>query len=344
MIPLPTIPTQYNQTPVLSPQEIADKQATIRQLAADNDTVILAHNYQRPEVQDVADFVGDSLQLSRQATTVSQQQILFCGVHFMAESASILSPQKTVLLPDAKAGCSLADSITVQQLQEWQAKYDNPITIMYVNTTAAVKSITDFCCTSSNAVDVVQHVMQQYPGQPILFGPDMWLGAFVQQTLNKQLGEAAPKLHIWDGECHVHAGIRPSDVQATLDMYPQADMLLHPECSCANTMMEFVVAGDLPADRVKVLSTGAMLQAVKDDPQGEFIVGTENGMMYPLQQAAPDIRLHTANRQAWCKYMKMINLENMLAALQHPDGYVVQVPQEIAQRAIVPIERMISLG
>ena len=179
-------------------------QAEVRALAEERNAVILAHNYQVPEVQDVAHFVGDSLGLSRKAADTDADVIAFCGVHFMAETASILSPGKTVLLPDLDAGCSLADSITAPQLRAWKEKHPGAIVVMYVNTTAEVKAETDYCCTSANAVDVVRHIYAEHGDDTeILFGPDMWLGAYVERTIGR-------RMHVWDGECHVHAGIRPA--------------------------------------------------------------------------------------------------------------------------------------
>src|SRR5208282_24166 len=216
--------------------------------------VILAHNYQVPEVQDVADYVGDSLGLSRQASAAAEQTIVFCGVHFMAETASILCPEKKVLIPDLDAGCSLAASIDAEQLAAWRAEHPGGVVVMYVNTTAEVKALTDYCCTSANAVEVVRHIYDTHgPGTEILFGPDMWLGAYVEKELGK-------RMHVWDGECHVHAGIRPSDIEATRAAHPGADFLIHPECGCSTSVMEYVAAGDVSAEGVHMLSTGGMLK------------------------------------------------------------------------------------
>src|ERR1700710_3115309 len=203
-------------------ENVPSLQAEVRALAKERDAVILAHNYQVPEVQDVADYVGDSLGLSQQAAKAEGQVIAFCGVHFMAETASILCPDKTVLLPDPDAGCSLADSITADQLRAWKAEHPGAIVVMYVNTSAAVKAETDYCVTSSNAVQVVEHIYATHgEDTEILFGPDMFLGAYVE----KQTGR---KMHVWDGECHVHAGIRPSDIADLRASHPGADFLIHP--------------------------------------------------------------------------------------------------------------------
>src|SRR5207237_773542 len=218
-------------------------------LARERGAVILAHNYELPEIQSVADYVGDSLGLSQQAAASHADVIAFCGVHFMAETASILSPEKTVLLPDLGAGCSLADSITADQLRAWKAKFPGAVVVMYVNTSAEVKAETDYCCTSGNAVDVVQHIYREHgEDTEIMFGPDMWLGAYVEQRTGR-------RMHVWSGECHVHAGIRPADIEATRAAHPGADFLIHPECGCSTSVMEYVASGDVDSEGVHMLST-----------------------------------------------------------------------------------------
>lgn len=329
----------------------------VRALAAEHDAVILAHNYQVPEVQQVADFVGDSLGLSQMAAASDASVIAFCGVHFMAETASILCPDKTVLLPDLGAGCSLADSITADQLREWKAEHPRAIVVMYVNTSAAVKAETDYCVTSSNAVAVVEHIYREHgPDTEILFGPDMWLGAYVEKMTGKPM-------HVWDGECHVHAGIRPIDITKMRAEHPDADFLIHPECGCSTAVMEYVASGDVSSEGVHMLSTGGMLKYAKEAEgrarrdstvngatQGNgnghhktAIVATETGMLFPLQQAAPDVNFIPANSKATCRYMKMITLPKLRDTLR--DGKpVVQVDPEIARRALLPIERMVAIG
>jgi len=340
---LPTI--QPTMAPALEPDEIRALSEEVRALAAARNAVILAHNYQLPEVQDVADYLGDSLGLSREAAATDADAIAFCGVHFMAETASVLSPEKTVLIPDLDAGCSLADSIDAAQLRAWKAEHPGALVVMYVNTSAEVKAETDYCCTSSNAVKVVERIWAEHgPDTEILFGPDMWLGAFVERATGIDRDpERRARFHIWDGECHVHAGIRPSDIAETRAEHPEAEFLIHPECGCATQAMEYVAAGDIEAEGVHMLSTSGMLRHVEEHPDGSFVVATENGMLYPLRQAAPRANLIEANRMAFCKYMKMITLPKLRDSLLEM-RFEVSVPAPIAERARVPIERMVAIG
>jgi len=334
------LPTINEPVPMLdlSPQEVEEMSREVRELARERDAVILAHNYQVPEVQDVADYTGDSLGLSRRAAASGASTIAFCGVHFMAETASILSPEKTVLIPDLDAGCSLADSITANELRNWKARHSpGAVVVMYVNTSAEVKAETDYCCTSSNAVKVVEHILREHgPETEILFGPDMWLGSYVER-------ETGHGMHVWPGECHVHAGIRPDDIRAQRAAHPDAEFLVHPECGCVTQVMEFVAAGEVEAEGVHMLSTGQMLDFIQQRPDGEYIVATENGMLHPLHQAAPEASLIEANRMAYCKYMKMITLPKLRDALRETK-FEVSVPAEVAERARVPIERMVAIG
>ena len=337
---LPMAPTQVPAA-ALTADQVAEMQAQVRALAAERGAVILAHNYQLPEIQDVADYVGDSLGLSRKAARAEAETIVFCGVHFMAETASILCPEKTVLIPDLDAGCSLAASIDAEQLAEWRGRYPRGVVVMYVNTTAEVKALSDYCCTSANAVDVVRHIYETHgPDTEILFGPDMWLGAYVE----KQVGR---RMHVWDGECHVHAGIRPSDIEATRAQHPGAEFLIHPECGCSTSVMEYLAAGDLDDEGVHILSTGGMLahaQAVeRAGGVAEAIVATEVGMLYPLQMAAPAVQFIPANAEASCHFMKMITLPKLRDSLAQM-RFEVRVPGELADRARVPIDRMVALG
>jgi quinolinate synthase len=323
--------------PVLTAREIGELQDEVRRLAGARDAVILAHNYQRPEVQDVADFVGDSLGLSQQAAAAPEGTIVFCGVHFMAETAAILCPEKTVLIPDPDAGCSLSDSIDADQLAAWKAEHPGGVVVMYVNTSAAVKALTDYCCTSSNAVAVVRHIYETHgPDTEILFGPDMFLGAYVERMLGRGM-------HVWDGECHVHAGIRPSDIATTRAAHPDADFLIHPECGCSTSVMEYVAAGDVAPEGVHMLSTGGMLNyAERAEPGSSAIVATEIGMLHPLRLAAPGTDFIAANEAASCRYMKMITLPKLRDALR--DGvFPVTVPAATAAAARIAIERMVAI-
>ncbi|HEY8304051.1 MAG TPA: quinolinate synthase NadA [Solirubrobacteraceae bacterium] len=341
---LPMIPTQ-GPLPVLSSVEVGELHEEVRALAAERKATILAHNYQVPEVQDVADYVGDSLGLSRKAAAAEGETIVFCGVHFMAETASILCPEKTVLIPDLDAGCSLAASIDAEQLAEWRASYPDGVVVMYVNTTAEVKALTDYCCTSANAVDVVRHIYEtRGDDTEILFGPDMWLGAYVEKELGKPM-------HVWDGECHVHAGIRPVDIDAMRAAHPDADFLIHPECGCTTSIMEYVAAGDVSSEGVHMLSTGGMLRYASDAERAtartgrlrEAVVATETGMLYPLRMAAPDVNFIAANPEASCVYMKMITLEKLRDALRDMK-FEVRVPVDVARLARIPIDRMVAIG
>jgi quinolinate synthase len=322
-------------------ENIPALQQQVRELAAQRGAVILAHNYQLPEIQDVADYVGDSLGLSQQAAAAEADTIVFCGVHFMAETASVLCPDKRVVIPDPDAGCSLADAITAAQLRDWKAAHRQAIVVMYVNTTAEVKAETDYCCTSANAVQVVQHIYREHgEDTEILFGPDMFLGAYVERTIGR-------RMHVWDGECHVHAGIKPADIEAVRAAHPDADFLIHPECGCSTSVMEYVAAGDVAAEGVKMLSTGGMLGYARELNRSgggrTAIVATETGMLHPLRAAAPDVDFLAANEAASCRYMKMITLPKLRDALLR-GGPEVKVPEAIAARARIPIERMVAIS
>jgi quinolinate synthase len=299
----------------------------VRELARECDAVILAHNYQLPEVQDVADFVGDSLGLSRQAAATDAAVIAFCGVHFMAETAAILSPEKTVLIPDRDAGCSLAESITADQLRAW--KTDNPgaVVVSYVNTSAEVKAESDYCCTSGNAQAVIEAIPAD---RQILFLPDMFLGLWLERVTGR-------KLTIWMGECHVHAGIRPEDVELTVSRAPDAEVLVHPECGCASQYMAF---GN---ERTQILSTEAMVDFARRSPKERFVVATEVGILHRLHKEAPGKAFEPASERAICRYMKMITLPKLRDSLRDLRD-VVTVPDETAARARLALERMVALG
>ena len=336
---LPMVQPAEIKLPLAGEENVVELSRQVRELAAERNAVILAHNYQVPEVQQVADYVGDSLGLSQKAAAAGADTIAFCGVHFMAETASILSPDKTVLLPDKDAGCSLADSITADQLRRWKAENPGAIVVMYVNTTAEVKAETDYCVTSSNAVAVVEHILREHgPDTDILFGPDMFLGAYVEKVVGR-------KLKVWVGECHVHAGIRPADIAAVRAENPGADFMIHPECGCSTSVMEYVASGDVDVENTHMLSTGGMIEHAKRSPADTFIVATETGMLHPLEEANPGKTFVPANRAAVCQYMKMITLTKLRDALSsEDDSYVVKVDPAIAERARIPIERMVAVN
>jgi quinolinate synthase len=336
MKPLPTLQPNTGG-PLLEIADIGAMQSEVRALAAERNAVILAHNYQLPEVQDVAHVVGDSLGLSRQAADTDADVIVFCGVHFMAETASILSPDKTVLIPDLEAGCSLSDSIDADQLRAWKAEHPGAMVVMYVNTSAEVKAETDYCCTSSNAVKVVEHIFATHGDDTkVLFGPDMWLGAYVAR-------ETGRELEVWDGECHVHAGIRPADINTLRASEPQADFLIHPECGCTTQVMEYVASGDVSARDTHFLSTEGMMRHARESDHDTMIVATETGILHRMEQESPDKTFIPANRAAVCNYMKMITLPKLRDSLREMK-HRVSVPAAVAARARVPIERMVNIG
>ena len=308
--------------------------AEVRRLAKARDAVILAHNYQVAEIQDIADHVGDSLALSRVAAEVNASVIVFCGVHFMAETAKILSPTKTVLIPDQRAGCSLADSITAEELQAWRDEHPGAVVVSYVNTTAAVKALTDICCTSSNAVEVVNSIPAD---RAVLFCPDQFLGAHVRRMTGRT------NLHIWAGECHVHAGINGDELAAQARSHPDAELYVHPECGCATSALYLAGEGAFPEDRVKILSTGGMLDAARTSHAKQVLVATEVGMLHQLRRAAPDIDFQAVNDRASCKFMKMITPAALLRCLVE-GADEVDVDPEIARLARASVQRMIAIG
>ena len=306
----------------------------ILRLKKEKDVLILAHNYQLPEVQDVADFVGDSLGLARQAAKTSQKTVLFCGVHFMAETAAITCPDKKILIPDLAAGCSLSDTITADELRKWKSEHPNAITVGYVNTTAAVKAELDYCCTSSNAVNVVKSIPEN---KEILFLPDMFLGSYVAKVTNRK------NMFIWAGECHVHAGIRSQDVQEKLNQYSGAEFLVHPECSCTSSLMYDVVSGDYGNRQVQILSTEGMMNHARNSEAKKFVVATETGILYRMRQQNPQKEFIPVSENAVCQYMKMITLDKVYASLKE-NKYEVKVPKKIAQKAQLAIERMLAIS
>jgi quinolinate synthase len=314
--------------------DVSELQAQIKDLARVRNAVVLAHNYERPEVQDVADFVGDSLGLSREAAKTSADVIVFCGVHFMAETAAILSPNKTVLLPDLAAGCSLASTINADDLRKWKAEHPGAVVVAYVNTTAEVKAESDYCCTSGNAVEVVNSIS---PDQEILFLPDMFLGAHVRRLTGRT------NIHVWMGECHVHAGIDPENIRLQRSMHPEAEFLIHPECGCSTSVLEAISAGDVDPEGVQILSTEGMIKRPAISDANDFIVATEVGILHRLRRENPGKRFFAANERASCAYMKVTTLPKVLRSLEL-NQYPITVPTETASRARRAIERMVAIG
>jgi quinolinate synthase len=313
---------------------IAELQGEIKTLARERNAVILAHNYERPEVQDVADFVGDSLGLSREAAKTKADVIVFCGVHFMAETAAVLSPQKTVLLPDLAAGCSLASMIDAEQLRAWKAEYPGAVVVSYVNTTAEVKAESDYCCTSGNAVEIVNAIPAD---KEILFCPDMFLGQHVKRMSGRK------NIHIWMGECHVHAGIDPEDIRLKRGQHPGAEFLIHPECGCSTSVLEAMSAGEIDPSGVQILSTEGMIKRPALSPGDEFIVATEVGILHRLRRENPSKRFFAANDRAVCAYMKVTTLPKVRRSLLDMT-HRITVPLAVADRARRAIERMIAIG
>jgi quinolinate synthase len=309
-------------------------QDEVRALARARNAVLLAHNYQLPEIQEVADHVGDSLALSRIAAGTDAGEIVFCGVHFMAETAKLLSPTKTVLIPTAAAGCSLADTIDAAALRAWKAEHPGAAVVAYVNTSAAVKAEADICCTSSNAIDVVNSIPAE---QPVLFLPDQFLGAHVQRVTGRA------NLHIWMGECHVHAGISPTDVRSQVAAHPDAELLIHPECGCATSALWLTGTGDLPAERTHILSTGGMADIAPTLRSGTALVATEIGMLHQLRRLNTSVDFVPMNAQASCRFMKMITPALLLRALREGRD-VVDVPADVAAAARRSVERMVAIG
>ena len=306
----------------------------VRQLAAQRGAVILAHNYQRPEIQEVADHVGDSLALARLAATSPAREIVLCGVYFMAETAKILAPDRTVLIPDAGAGCSLADSITADQLRAWKAEHPGAAVVAYVNTSADVKAEADVCCTSANAAEVVSAIPES---REVLFLPDQFLGAHVKRVTGRA------NLRIWAGECHVHAGISPQALRDMAAARPEAELYIHPECGCGTSALWQTGTGDLPAGRTRVLSTGGMLDAARTTRATAVLVATETGMLHQLRKANPTVAWEPVNPHATCHYMKMITAQKLEECLRS-GRTEVQVDPDVAARARRAVEGMISVG
>lgn len=314
--------------------DIRRKQQRIRALCAERNAILLAHHYQRPEVQETADAVADSLKLSQTAARTDADVIVFCGVHFMAETAAILCPEKTVLLPDLRAGCSLAASITVEELRKWKAKLPDAVVVAYINTSAAVKAESDYCCTSANAAKVVRAIPAD---RPILFLPDK----FLAEVVARQTGRS--NIIAYPGYCHVHKTIRPEQVVEILEEHPDIELLLHPECGCVSSCMAKALDGSLPQDRTFFLSTEGMLRHIGESSAKEFAVGTELGILHRLRKDFPQKAFHPVNPNAVCAFMKTITLDNVLRSLETMSPQV-RVPEEIARKARRAIDRMLELA
>lgn len=332
-VSLPVVP------PPVVEEELTTEERTalideINELRQKHNAVVLAHSYQIPDIQDLADFVGDSLGLSRQAAETEADMIVFCGVHFMAETAAILSPEKTVLLPDMNAGCSLASSITADQLREWKAQHPDAVVVSYVNTSAEVKAESDYCCTSSNAVQIVESIPED---TEILFLPDLFLGEWVKRETGRQ------NIQLWLGECHVHAGIVAEDVERARTNWPDAELLIHPECACGSRCMLDLQSGRLDASRTKVLSTEGMVRHAMNSDSREFVVATETGVLHRLNTLAPGKEFRAVRDSAVCGFMKLNNLTKVRDSLKYIQHHVT-VPQPIADRARIAIDRMVSIG
>jgi quinolinate synthase len=305
----------------------------IKVLKREQNAVILAHNYQLPEVQDIADFIGDSLALSRQAAKTDAEVILFCGVHFMAETASILCPDKKVLIPDTNAGCSLASSINAAELSDWKSEHPNAVVVSYVNTSAEVKALSDYCCTSANAVQVVSSIPND---KEILFLPDFFLGSYVAQITGRK------NMHIWPGECHVHAGIQTEHINKMLLEYKEAEFLIHPECSCTSSTLYHISTGDIHRN-AHILSTDGMMRHVSSSKAEQFVIATETGIMHRMRLQNPNKTFVAVKEDAVCKYMKMITLPKIMNSLVNKI-YEVKVPENIAEKARNAIQRMLQFS
>lgn len=329
---------RYTLPPIEEPgetaEEVREKQARIRRLCREKNAVILAHHYQRPEVQEAADFVADSLRLSQQAAKTGADVIVFCGVHFMAETAAILCPDRVILLPDLRAGCSLAASITAAELRVWKARFPQAVVVAYINTSAGVKAESDYCCTSANAAKVVQAIPAD---RPILFLPDKFLATVVARQTGRSNIVAYP------GYCHVHRAIQPEDVTSLLEEHPDIELLLHPECGCVSSCMARAADGSLPADRTFFLSTEGMFRHIGESSAKEFAIGTEMGMLHRLRKEHPDRTFYPVNPNAVCAFMKTITLDKVLHSLETLTPQM-RVPQEIARKARGAIDRMLELA
>jgi quinolinate synthase len=304
----------------------------INVLRTRRNAVILAHNYEYGEIQDLADYVGDSLGMAQFAARSDAPVLVVCGVHFMAETAAILSPEKTVLIPDPEAGCSLAASITAEQLRAWKAEHPGAVVVSYVNTTAEVKAESDYCCTSGNAERVIRAIPED---KEILFLPDMFLGSYLQRVTGR-------RMQIWAGECHVHAAIRPAMVERQRAAAPDAEFLIHPECGCVSSTMHYLASGRLDPRGTHILSTEGMIRHAASSNASRFVVATEIGVLHRMRKANPEKQFLPIDESISCKYMKMITLEKVRDSLRDLT-HVVTVAPDLAVRARTAIERMIAL-
>lgn len=309
-----------------------DIEESIIRLKKENKAVILAHNYQLPEVQEIADFVGDSLALSQTASKTTANTIIFCGVHFMAETAAIICPEKRVLIPDLEAGCSLASSINAAELNAWITEHPNAVVVSYVNTSAEVKSLSDYCCTSSNAVRVVNSIPAD---KEILFLPDMFLGSYVAEITRRK------NMFVWPGECHVHAGISAQDINKMLETYDSAELLVHPECSCTSSTLYDISSRQL-LKKAHILSTEGMMKHAKTSDAKQFLVATETGILHRMKKENESKEFIPIKEDASCKYMKKITLEKVYNSICN-NVYEVKVPTPIADKARLAIQRMMDL-
>jgi quinolinate synthase len=309
-----------------------DYRKQVLALKRDKNAVILAHNYQLPEVQDVADFIGDSLALSRNAAQTDADIILFCGVYFMAETASIICQDKKILIPDLGAGCSLASSINADELKSWKSEHPNAIVVSYINTSADIKALSDYCCTSSNAVKIIKSIPES---KEILFLPDMFLGSYIAEITERK------NMYIWPGECHVHAGINAEQINTMLTTFRNAEFLVHPECSCTSSTLYHMSKGDL-AKNGHILSTEGMMNHARTSNAKQFVIATETGIIHRMKKENPNKQFIPIKEDAICKYMKKINLEKVHNSLVDT-VYEVKVPANIAEKAKLSIDRMLAI-
>src|SRR5881409_468559 len=308
--------------------------AEISEIRTQRHAAILAHNYQRPEIQDIADVVADSLAMARRATELDAPILVICGVHFMAETAAIANPEKRILIPDRTAGCSLAATIQAADVRAWRATHPDGVVVAYVNTAADVKAEADYCCTSGNAVAVINALP---PDVPVLFLPDVYLGNYLRKVTGRPLD-------VWLGECHVHAGLTPELLEQRRAEYPDAEFLVHPECGCVTSALYYAEAeGDVASGRMQIVSTEQMMTRARASRARRFVVATETGVLHRLRRENPEKEFIAAREAAECRYMKQITLENLRDALRDLK-YDVTVAPDTAFRARRAIERMLAIG